>query len=41
MSIWCEILNDVGAKVLAYRLISILLSVRVWTEVLEFGNDFY
>ena len=41
MSIWCAVLNNIYAKVLTYRLLSIIHYVRVWNEILEFGNDFY
>ena len=40
MSVW-EFVERNGAELLVYRLISIILSVRVWNEIIEFGNDFY
>ena len=37
----CEFIKRNGVKLLVYRLISIIIAMRTWNEILEFGNDFY
>ena len=37
----CEFIEHDDAELLVYRLISIIIAMRTWSEVLEFGNDFY
>lgn len=37
----CESIERNGAELLVYRLISIIIAMRTWNEILEFGNDFY
>ena len=41
MSLWQFISYD-GAKILTYRLLSLIISTRIWlNEILEHGNDYY
>ena len=37
----CEFIERDGIKLLVYRLISSIIVLRTWVEILEFGNDFY
>jgi len=37
----CEFIERDAAELLVYKLISIIITMRTWVEILEFGNDFY
>jgi len=41
MSVW-ESVSYTGAKILTYRLLSLIITIRIWlTEILAYGNDYY
>jgi len=40
MSVY-EFIEYDGIKLLVYKLISDIIVLRTWVEILEFGNDYY